>query len=386
MRFSTRAIHAGQTPNLAEGGSGDVVPPIHMASTFARRDIETPTGGYEYSRSGNPTRDALETALAGLEEARHALAFASGLAAIDSVLKLLRSGDEIVASDDLYGGTRRLFEQIMARFGLKFIYVDMTESENVARVCAEKTKMIWIETPTNPLLKLCDIKKIAANAHARNPHTCVVVDNTFASPYFQRPLALGANIALHSTTKYIGGHSDVIGGAVMLNDDALFRRLKFIQNAAGAVPSPFDCWLVLRGIKTLSLRMERHAENAIKIARYLEQHPKISRVIYPGLPSHPQHTLANTQMSGASGIISCELIGDMRTAKKFLSSLALFALAESLGGVESLIESPALMTHASVPPEIRKDVGISDTLIRLSVGIEDAEDLIADLAQGLEII
>lgn len=382
MRFATKAIHVGEEPNLREGGSGDVVVPIHLSSTFARRRVEQPTGGYEYSRTGNPTRDALERRLAALEGARYGLAFASGLAAETTVLlSLLKTGDHVVAFDDLYGGTRRLFGSVFARFGVKLSYVDATDAENVERAITDATKLIWLETPTNPLMKLCDIEAIAKVARSRSVLT--VVDNTFMTPCFQQPLALGTDIVVHSTTKYLGGHSDVVGGAIMVSDHGLHERLRFNQNAVGAVPSPFDCFLVLRGIKTLAVRMERHAENAMAIARFLAGHPRVGRVSYPGLQSHPQHELARRQMSGFGGMLSFELTGTRDEALALIESLELFTLAESLGGVESLIEHPALMTHASIPPDERAHIGISDTLIRVSVGIEDVADLIADLSKAL---
>ncbi|HEY3272781.1 MAG TPA: cystathionine gamma-synthase [Methanocella sp.] len=382
MKFATRTIHAGEEPNLKEGGSGDVVVPIHLSSTFARKDVDKPTGGYEYSRSGNPTRDALEKRLASLENARYGLAFGSGLGAETTVLlSLLKKGDHVIGFDDLYGGTRRLFNRTLANFGLEFTYVDARYTENVEKAIRADTRLIWLESPTNPLMKLCDIRAITRVAKEHGIIT--VVDNTFASPFFQNPLDLGADIVLHSTTKYLGGHSDVVGGAVMLSDDDLYGKIKFNQNAIGTVPSPFDCYLVLRGIKTLAVRMERHEQNGQKIARYLEAHPKVRKVNYPGLESHPQHALAKRQMRGAGGMLSFELDGDLEKAKTFLAHCRIFALAESLGGVESLIEHPARMTHASIPAKDRKKIGITDSLIRLSVGIEDAEDLIGDLEQAL---
>jgi len=383
MRFATKVIHVGEEPNLKEGGSGDIVIPIHLASTFARREIDKPTGGYEYSRTGNPTRYALEKRLAALENAKYGLAFASGLAAEATILlSLLKKGDHIVAFDDLYGGTRRLFNQTLSNFGLGFTYVDARYVENVERAIKSNTRVIWLETPTNPLMKLCDIGATSKIATERNIIT--VVDNTFMSPYFQNPLDLGADIALHSTTKYLGGHSDVVGGAVMLSNDDLYSKLKFNQNAIGAVPSPFDCFLVLRGIKTLAVRMEQHNYNAQKIAEYLESNKKVEKVNYPGLKNHPQHELARNQMSGFGGIISFELDGNLKDVKNFLRRLKIFAVAESLGGVESLIEHPTLMTHASIPKEEREKIGINENLIRVSVGIEDVEDLIADLRQALK--
>ena len=383
MRFATKAIHIGEEPDFRAGSSGDVVVPVHLSTTFARREVQKPTGGYEYSRTGNPTRDALEKRLAALEDASFGLAFASGTAAEATLLlSLLRSGDHIVASDDLYGGTRRLFEDVLANFGLEFTYVNAREPENVENAVEERTKLFWLETPTNPLLRLCDIEAIAKTGKKRNVVT--VVDNTFMSPYFQNPLALGADIVVHSSTKYLGGHSDVIGGAIMLSNEKFHSRIKFNQNAIGAVPSPFDCFLTLRGMKTLALRMERHNSNAQKIAEYLESHMRVKKVIYPGLASHPQHKLAKKQMSGFGGMVSFEPKGGARDADTFLQRLKIFAIAESLGAVESLVEQPALMTHSSIPKKEREKIGISDNLIRISVGIEDVDDLIADLEQALK--
>ncbi len=379
MKFETRAIHVGEEPNLHPGGTGDVAHPIHLASTFARAKVDEPTGGYEYARTANPTRDALEKRLAALEDGRFAVAFASGLAAETSlILALVKAGEHIVAFDDLYGGTRRLFSRIFEpQYQISITYVDARQPQQVAAAIRENTRLIWLETPTNPLLKLCDIAAIAAIAHQH--HIPVVVDNTFASPYFQNPLAMGADVVLHSTTKYINGHSDSVGGAIITNDETLYEALKFVQNAAGAILSPFDSFLILRGTKTLAVRMERHQANALAIARFLEEHPRVKRVIYPGLPSHPQHALARKQMRGYGGMLSFELDGTLVHARRFVEAVRYFALAESLGGVESLIELPALMTHASVPVEVRRELGISDGLIRISVGIENVEDLIADL-------
>lgn len=384
LKFATKAIHTGEEPNLTEGGSGDIVVPIHLASTFARKEIDKPTGGYEYSRTLNPTRKALETRLAALENAKHALAFGSGLAAEATlILSLLKKGDHVVAFDDLYSGTKRLFNQTLSKFGLEFTYVDATSTKNVENALQSNTKMIWLETPTNPLMKLCDIRAISKIAKARN--TITVVDNTFMSPYFQNPLDLGADVVVHSTTKYIGGHSDVVGGAVMLSKDEFYKKIKFNQNAIGAVPSPFDCFLVLRGTKTLAVRMERHNYNAQKIAEYLESHPRVKKVNYPGLKSHPQHELAERQMSGFGGMLSFEIKGGLKDITAFLQRTKIFALAESLGGVESLIEHPWLMTHSSIPEDSRKISGITQNLIRASVGIEDAEDLIDDLKRALQL-
>lgn len=383
MRFDTRAVHVGEEPNLAPGGTGDVVMPIHLASTFARAEIDTPTAGYEYSRSGNPTRDGLERRLAALEGGAHGLCFASGLAAETAVvLSLLRPGDHVVLFDDLYGGSRRLFTKVFAeQWGLSLSFVDARDPALVAEALRDETRLIWLETPTNPLLKLCDIEAISALARGRKCH--VAVDNTFMTPAFQRPLALGADLVVHSTTKYLNGHSDSVGGAVIVNDEGLHERLRFHQNAAGAVLSPFDSFLVLRGLKTLGVRVRAHQQSATDLAGWLEQRPEVSRVIYPGLPSHPQHGLAARQMSGFGGMVSFELEGGLPAARCLLEAVELFALAESLGGVESLIESPALMTHASVPPAARRDIGLADGLVRLSVGLEDVEDLRADLDRAL---
>ena len=383
MKFETKAIHVGEEPNLKEGGSGDVVVPIHLSSTFARREVEKPTGGYEYSRSGNPTRHTLEKRLAVLENARFGLAFSSGLAA-ETVLcmTLLKSGDHVIAFDDLYGGTKRLFNTIFNRnFGVEFSYVDARDKENIKRGIKENTRLIWLETPTNPLMRLCDLKGISGIAREKGILT--VVDNTFMSPYFQRPLDFGIDIVVHSTTKYLNGHSDSVGGAIMLSDEDIYNKLKFNQNAIGAILSPFDSYMVLRGIKTLAIRMDRHSQNAIDIARYLESHPKVRNVYYPGLKSHPQFEMARRQMSGFGGMISFEMDGGLEEARAFLEGLRIFSLAESLGGVESLIEHPALMTHASIPKEEREKVGITDSLIRVSVGIEDVDDLKEDLDNAL---
>ena len=380
MKFATKAIHVGEEPGLAS--NGDVVVPIHLSTTFARRGVEKPTGGYEYSRTANPTRDALELRLAALEESKHALAFASGLAAEATlVLSLLRKGDHVVAFDDLYGGTRRLFSQTLSNFGLDFTYVDAREARNVNRAIGKRTKMIWLESPTNPLLKICDIRAISEVASRHQIIT--VLDNTFMSPYFQNPLRLGADVVLHSATKYLGGHSDVLGGAIMTSNEEIHTKAKFNQNAIGAVPSPFDCFLLLRGMKTLAVRMERHQLNAMMVAEHLEAHPAVVKVIYPGLKSHPQHALGKRQMSGSGGVLSFEVKGTLSDVKRFLRRVKVFSLAESLGGVESLIEHPASMTHASVPEKAREGIGITDRLVRASVGIEDVSDLIEDLDGAL---
>jgi len=382
LKFSTKAIHYGEEPNLKEGGCGDVVSPIHLSATFARKEIDKPTGGYEYARTGNPTRHALEKRLAVLENAKYGLAFASGLAAETTLaLSLLKKGDHVVAFEDLYGGTHRLFDKILANFGLEFSYVDASDTKKVEDALKENTRLFWLESPSNPLLRLCDIKAIAKSA--KEHEVLTVVDNTFASPYIQNPLDLGADVVLHSTTKYINGHSDAIGGAIMTSDDELYSKLKFNQNALGGVPSPFDCYLVLRGTKTLGLRMERHSQNALKIAEYLSSHPKVESVVYPGLKTHPQHALAKKQMSGFGGMVTFTLKESKTKTAEFLKKLNVIALAESLGGVESLINQPAVMTHASLAKEERERLGVADNLLRLSVGIEDYEDLLADLEQAL---
>jgi cystathionine gamma-lyase len=385
MGFETDAVHAGEEPNLKEGGTGDVTAPIHLSTTFARKKTDTPTGGYAYSRTDNPTRHALEVRLAALEKARFGIAFSTGLAAETSVmLALLKSGDHVVAFDDLYGGTKRLMDKIFAdKFDISVDYVDATDTKNVERAMKENTKLVWLESPTNPLMKLCDIKAISQIAKKKN--AIVVVDNTFATPYLQKPLVLGADIALYSTTKYINGHSDSMGGAVILSDEELYTKVKFLQNSAGAILSPFDSFLIMRGLETLALRMDRHDKNAIQVAEFLESHDAIKSVRYPGLKSHPQHELAKRQMSGFTGMMAIELEGNMKTAKKFLEALKIFSLAEDLGSVKSLAEHPASMTHASVSKEFREKVGITDTLLRLSVGIEDINDIISDLENALKV-
>ncbi|MDR1341481.1 MAG: cystathionine gamma-synthase [Prevotellaceae bacterium] len=381
--FATKAIHAGEEPDFRSGATGDVVVPIHLSTTFAREKVGVPTAGYEYTRSLNPTRRALESKLAALENAEYGLAFSSGLAAETTLLTaLLKSGDHIVAFDDLYGGSKRLFNNVFNRYGIRVTFVDASEASLVEKAITPQTRLIWIESPSNPLLKICDISAISRISAAHG--LILVVDNTFLSPYFQKPLDLGADIVVHSSTKYIGGHSDVLGGALLLNRPGYYEKLQYHQNAIGAVLSPFDSYLTLRGVKTLALRMEQHQKNALSIARYLLKHPRIKKVIYPGLENHPQHALAKAQASGYGGVLSFEINGNQSDAEAFLEKLRVFSLAESLGGVESLIELPALMTHSSVPKEIREQVGISDTLIRVSAGIEDSDDLIADLKQALK--
>jgi cystathionine gamma-lyase len=378
LRFDTLAIHAGQRPDPTTGA---IMTPVYLTSTYVQ-DGPGVHKGYEYSRTQNPTRHALEACLAALEGGAHGLAFASGLAATDAVLHLLSAGDHVLASDDVYGGTFRIMDKVFRRHGVSFDAVDMTDPANVTRALRKETRLVWIESPTNPMLKLVDLGAVAAIARAHGALT--VVDNTFATPCFQRPLAHGIDLVVHSTTKYLNGHSDVVGGAVVTADAALHGRLAFLQNAVGAVPSPMDAFLVLRGLKTLGVRMERHARNALAVARFLEAHPGVERVIYPGLPSHPQHALARRQMSGFGGMISFVLRGGLPAASAFLRAVRIFSCAESLGGVESLIEHPAIMTHASVPKETREALGIADGLVRASVGIEDVDDLLEDLARGLD--
>jgi len=373
-KFSTLAIHAGQEP---EAETGSVIVPVFQTSTYAQDDIGAHRG-YEYSRTDNPTRTALQACLAALEGGSHGLAFASGLGATTTLMLMLRAGDHVVCGDDVYGGTYRLFQRVMADHGLEFSYVDTSDTAAVEAALRPQTRMVWLETPTNPLLKLADIGAIAALARSRGVLT--VVDNTFASPYGQQPLSLGADLVLHSTTKYIGGHSDVVGGALITSDAAVYERLKFLQNAAGAVPGAWDSWLVLRGAKTLAVRMREHERNARAVAEMLEAHPLVERVIYPGLPSHPQYELARRQMSCFGGMISLTLTGGEPAARELVRRTRLFTLAESLGGVESLIELPAAMTHASVAGS---QLEVPAGLVRLSVGIEDIDDLLDDLQTAL---
>ena len=377
MRFDTLAIHAGQEPDPTTGA---IMTPIYLTSTY----VQAGPGehkGFEYSRTQNPTRFALQDCLAALEGARYGLAFASGLAATDTLMHLLEAGDHVLCSDDVYGGTFRLFDKVFQRHGLAFSFVDMTDPAAVEKALTPRTRLLWAESPTNPMLKLIDLARVAEIARRRQ--VLCVCDNTFMSPYFQRPLELGFDVVMHSTTKYLNGHSDCIGGFVGTSDRALADRMYFLQNAVGGVPSPLDSFLVLRGVKTLHVRMQRHQENAFKIAELLQKHAKVKKVIYPGLPSHPQHELARRQMKGFGGMIAFELNGGLEAARRFLKATRIFACAESLGGVESLVEHPAIMTHASVPKENRERLGISDGLIRLSVGIEDAQDLLDDLTQAL---
>jgi len=376
MRFDTLAIHAGQSPDPSTGA---VMTPIYQVSTYAQEEVGKHKG-YDYSRSDNPTRTALQGCLAALEGAKYGLCFSSGLAATDTLVRtLIGPGEPVVCGDDVYGGTYRLFDKVMRPAGGVFSFVDFS-TVSPEQAIPEGTRLVWLESPTNPLLKITDIRAVCARAHAVGAR--VVVDNTFASPYFQNPLSLGADAVVHSTTKYLNGHSDVVGGVVMLNDDALYARLKFNQNAIGAVPGPMDCFLTLRGLKTLGVRMERHQSSGLKIVDYLLNHPEVARVHYPLHPSHPGYAIAKSQMRGFGGMISFELRGDLERARHFVATTKIFTLAESLGGVESLIEVPAAMTHASIEPEKRRAIGIADGLIRLSVGLEDVADLIEDLAQA----
>ena len=374
--FATRALHIGQGPDPATGA---VVQPIHLATTFAQQGVGKHKG-FEYSRSGNPTRAALEECLAGLEDAKHGLAFSSGLGAETTLMLLLNPGDHVVYMEDVYGGTYRLFDKVLKRYGMTFTAVDAGDMDAVDRAITPATKLVWLESPTNPLMRIVDIDAVSEVAHSHGAMVCV--DNTFATPYLQQPLHLGADFVVHSSTKYIGGHSDVVGGAIMTNNDELEKQLRFHQNAVGAVPSPFDCWLLLRGIKTLALRVDRQSENAMAVAQSLEKNKAVRRVLYPGLPSHPGHAVASRQMRMFGGMLSFE-VADEAKAMRTLERLKLFALAESLGAVESLAEHPALMTHASIPASERKRIGVGDGLIRLSIGVEDVADLIADLESAL---
>jgi cystathionine gamma-lyase len=399
MKFSTKAIHAGQQPDPATGA---IMPPVYLTSTYVQA-APGKNKGFDYSRSNHPTRLALEKNLAALEDGKFGLCFSSGLGAENTVLNLLQSGDHVVSARDIYGGTYRLFERVWRKMGVDFTYVDSSDAQNVKRALRKNTRLVWVETPGNPLLNITDIAAVAEivrsvgaskrrrgktfpRSHAPTLHDrpLVAVDNTFATPYLQQPLNLGADIVVHSTTKYLGGHSDVVGGAIVVNDEELFSRLKFFQNAVGAVPGPLDCFLVMRGTKTLALRMERHCANAMKIAQRLADNPDVLRVVYPGLPDFPNHHIAKKQMRGFGGMMSFELKGGVPRALRFLKKLKIFALAESLGGVESLVGHPATMTHASIPREQRIKQGLTDGLIRLSVGCEDAEDLVEDLENAIE--
>ena len=373
MRFATKAIHIGNEP---EPPTGAVTPPIYMTSTYSQRDQQT----YDYARGVNPTRGRLERNLAALEEGKHGLCFSSGMGAITTLLTLLKKGDHVVVTDDCYGGVFRIFTRIMSQYGVEASFVDMTDLVAVEDAMRPETRMVWAETPTNPRMKVVDLAEVAVLAKAHGALS--VCDNTFASPYLQQPLALGVDLVVHSMTKYLGGHADILGGAIVTRRDDLHERLRFAQNALGAVPSPFDCWLVLRGVKTLAVRMERHCDNAEAIARFLADHPKVERVLYPGLLSHPGHGTAKRQMRRFGGMLSF-VLKDPSTALDVLRRFEVMTLAESLGGVETLIEHPASMTHASLPPEEREARGITGGLVRLSVGIEDVEDLLEDLRRAL---
>jgi cystathionine gamma-lyase len=378
MRFDTLAIHAGQEP---EPVTGAIMTPVFLTSTYVQ-DGPGEHKGYEYSRTQNPTRKALQDCLAALEGAKYGAAFASGLAGSDMLMHMLETGDHVVVSDDVYGGTFRLFDKVFRRHGLNFSFVDLSKPEAFEAALTAKTRMVWVESPTNPMLKLIDLARIAEVAKRRN--IISVADNTFMTPYFQRPLDLGFDVVTHSTTKYINGHSDVVGGFVCTSRDDIAERMYFLQNAVGGVSGAFDSFLVLRGVKTLHVRMERHAQNAMAVAQAMLTHPKVQKVTYPGLETHPQHTLARQQMRGFGGMVTFDVKGGLESARRFLKRTKLFACAESLGGVESLIEHPAIMTHASVPKETREMLGITDGFIRLSVGIEDSRDLIDDLNNALE--
>lgn len=378
LGFNTRAIHAGQSPDPSTGA---IMTPVYLTSTY----VQSSPGvhqGWEYSRTHNPTRKAFENCIADLEGGRFGFAFASGCAASTTIMHMLKAGDHVVAADDMYGGTYRLFDKVLRHHGIEFSYVDLSQAETFAPAIKSNTKMVWLETPTNPTLKLADIRKISALAKSRG--IISVVDNTFMSPYFQKPLMLGADMVVHSATKYIGGHSDLVSGVVVTDRDDLAEKMAFLSNSMGGIQSPFDAFLSLRSLKTLPLRMKAHAESAQIIAEFLSTHGKVERVIYPGLPSHPQHALAKEQMTGMGGMITFFIRGGMSAARSFLENLNIFSLAESLGGVESLVEHPAIMTHASVPIEIRKSLGIDDSLIRLSVGVENIEDLLADLKTAFD--
>jgi cystathionine beta-lyase/cystathionine gamma-synthase len=377
LKAATRAVHSGTGPDPATGA---VVPPIYQTSTYAQ-DSPGKTRGFEYSRTDNPTRTAYQTALASLESAEFALAFSSGMAAVDTIMRLLQPGDRVLSCDDLYGGTYRIFTTVFKTHGLEFDFADLSGDVDVTPHLSEKVKLIWLETPTNPLLKICDIERISEIA--RKFKIPVVVDNTFLSPVLQSPFEHGADIVVHSATKYIGGHCDTVGGAIVTNDEEMYEKFKTIQNSVGAVPGPFDCFIMHRGIKTLPLRMERHCENALKIAKYLESHSAVNKVIYPFLENHPHYSIAKRQQRAGGGMVSFEMKDGLNKAIQVASGTEIFVLAESLGGVESLIEHPAVMTHSSIPPEVRAEKGLNDSLVRLSVGIENADDLIKDLERAL---
>lgn len=377
MRFETKTVRAGITPDPTTGA---IVPPIYQTATYVLEEVGK-NKGFDYTRASNPTRQMFEQNIAALEGGRHGIAFASGLSSVDAVLRLFDPGDHIVSTDDVYGGVYRLCKQIVSRYGLRFTFVDSTDPKKVERAIGTKTRMVWIETPTNPLLKVTDLEAIGAIC--RRKKLLYAVDSTFATPALLRPLEYGADVVMHSTTKYISGHNQIIGGILVVNDADLFEKFKFLQKAVGAVPSPFDCWLALTGVKTLALRMERHCKNGMAIARFLESHPKVKRISYPGLESHPQHAVARRQMKGFGGMISFELKGGIPAGKKLMNSVRLCSLAESLGAVETMVTHPVTMTHAAVPKKERLARGLTDGLVRISVGIEHADDIIADLKQAL---
>ncbi len=378
VKFDTRVVRAGMTPDPTTGA---VVPPIYQTATYVLEEVGRDKG-FDYTRSTNPTRQTMEEQLAAIEGGKHAVAFSSGMASVDSCLKLLKSGDHVVCSDDVYGGVSRLFNTVLTNYGLSFTYVDSSNPDKVREAIQPTTKMLWVETPTNPLLKVTDL---AAMSEIAKKHDLIFgVDSTFATPVFLRPLEYGADIAMHSTTKYLSGHNQLIGGVVITNRQDIFDHMKYVQKTIGAVPSPFDCWLTMLGVKTLHLRMKRHASNAQVVAEFLEAHPKVERVSYPGLASHPQHEIAKAQMSGFSGMISFELVGGIAAGKTVMNNVKLCALAESLGAVETMITHPATMTHVDVPREERCARGLTDGLVRISVGIEDPDDIVADLAAALE--
>lgn len=378
MKFDTLTVHAGIKPDPTTGA---ILPPVYQTATYVLDEVGKGKG-YDYTRSSNPTRAVLEANIAALEGGKYGVAYASGMAAVDAVMKFFNPGDHIICSDDVYGGVSRLFNMVLSRYGLEFTYVDTSFPDRVEKAVRKNTKMIWVETPTNPLLKVTDLSAISKIC--RKKKIFFGIDNTFATPCLLRPMEFGADIVLHSTTKYISGHNQIIGGMVVVNDDRLYEQLKFIQKSLGAVPSPFDCWLVLLGVKTLALRMERHCSNGMKVAAYLENHPKVKRVMYPGLKSHPQHAIAKAQMKGFSGMVTCELKGTIESGIRLMNNVRLCSLAESLGAVETMITHPASMTHASVPKEVREARGLTDGVVRLSVGIEDPADIIADLEQALK--
>ncbi|HTL00461.1 MAG TPA: PLP-dependent aspartate aminotransferase family protein [Pseudomonadales bacterium] len=378
--FETRAIHAGQAPDPTTGA---IITPLYLTSTYTH-SAPGVHQGYDYTRSGNPTRRAFEDCVANLEGARFGFAMASGSVGTATIVHLLSAGDHVVACDDMYGGSYRLFERVFRQQGIDFSYVDMTDADNLAKAMRKNTRMVWVETPSNPLQKVVDSATAAEVAHASG--ALLAVDNTFMSPYFQRPIALGADLVMHSTTKYINGHSDLVGGVLITNDEGLAERLKFLSNAIGGIQSTFDAYMCLRSLKTLAVRMKAHESNALAVARFLESHPKIASVAFTGLPSHPQHALANRQMTGHGGMLTCNVAGDLDATRRFLSSVRVFALAESLGGVESLIEHPAIMTHASLPANVREQLGIGDNLVRLSIGIEAEADLLRDLDRALAAV